>query len=77
MKTTANYNNRNTTLDEQRLYDHLLACTTSETPEQLLDRFQALFIDGFGYPDREIVASLDTILGNSDIEEYLVGYYMP
>ncbi len=70
MKTTASYNTRNTTLEEQRIYDHLLACAGTETPEQLLDRFQALFIDGFGYADREIIASLDSILGSPEIEEY-------
>lgn len=70
MKTTAHYNNRHTTLDEQRLYDHLLACVTVDSPEQMLERFQALFIDGFGYSDRDIVECLDAILSNPDIEEY-------
>ena len=70
MKTNASYNSRHTTLEEQRLYDHLLACVAVDSPEELLDRFQALFVDGFGYSDREIVACLDTILSNSDVEEY-------
>jgi hypothetical protein len=70
VKTAASYNNRHTTLDEQRLYDHLLACVAVESPEELLDRFQTLFIDGFGYSDREIVACLDAVLSNPDIEDY-------
>lgn len=70
MKTTASYNNRNTTIDEQHLYDHLLACVSVESPEELLSRFQALFIDGSGYADRDIVISLDTLLNNPEIEEY-------
>ena len=70
MKTTATYNDRRTTLDEQCLYDHLLNCVAVESPDQLLERFQHLFIDGFGYSDREIVACLDTILSNPEVEEY-------
>jgi hypothetical protein len=70
VKTTVNYNNRHTSLDEQRLYDHLLACVTVDSPDQMLERFQALFIDGCGYSDKEIVASLDAILNNPDVEEY-------
>jgi hypothetical protein len=70
VNTTASYNHRNTTQDEQRLYDHLLTCVAVESPEELLERFHALFIDGFGYSDREIVACLDEILNNPDIEEY-------
>jgi hypothetical protein len=70
VKTTASYNHRHTTQDEQRLYDHLLACVAVEPPEALLNRFQALFIDGFGYADREVVASLDVLLATPDIEDY-------
>lgn len=70
MKTKTAYNNRITTPDEQRLYDHLLSCVAVESPDALIDRFQALFLDGFGYPDRDIVVALDNILNFRDIEEY-------
>jgi len=70
VNTTVSYNSRSTTQEEQRLYDHLMACVTVEAPEELLERFHALFINGFGYSDREIVACLDVILANPDIEEY-------
>ncbi|WP_317034080.1 hypothetical protein [Nodosilinea sp. E11] len=36
----------------------------------MIDRFQALFLDGFGYPDRDVVASLDRLLSCYEIEDY-------
>ncbi|MFQ4137624.1 hypothetical protein PGN35_015005 [Nodosilinea sp. PGN35] len=70
MKTKATYNNRITSVDEQRLYSHLLTCVTVESPDAMIDRFQALFLDGFGYPDRDVVAALDRLLACHEIEEY-------
>jgi len=70
VKTKATYNNRITTADEQRLYSHLLACVAVESPDAMIDRFQALFLDGFGYPDRDVVAALDRLLVGPDVEEY-------
>lgn len=70
MKTTANHNNRVTTADEEFLYNHLLNCATAESPDFLIGRFQSLFIDGFGYPDREVILALDNILSSPEIEEY-------
>ncbi len=70
MKTKATYNHRVSTADEEFLYNHLLGCVGSETPEVLVERFQSLFIDGFGYPDREVIVALDNILAYPDIEEY-------
>ncbi|HIK43695.1 MAG TPA: hypothetical protein IGR64_02290 [Leptolyngbyaceae cyanobacterium M65_K2018_010] len=70
MKTRVHHNHRITTADEQHLYDHLLACAAVESPEALIDRFQALFLNGWGYPDREVVAALDNLLATPDIEEY-------
>lgn len=69
MKTKANYNSRITTADEERLYNHLLACVAVESPEAMIDRFQALFVDGFGYPDRDVVAALDHLLSCHEIDE--------
>ena len=70
MKTKATFNSRITTADEQRIYSHLLACVAVESPEAMIDRFQALFLDGFGYPDREVVTALDGLLNCHEIEEY-------
>jgi hypothetical protein len=44
--------------DEQLLYDHLIACRKTESPQELLERFYALFVDGVEYEDADILASL-------------------
>ncbi|MFS8118395.1 MAG: AAA-like domain-containing protein, partial [Microcoleus sp.] len=44
--------------NEQRLYDHILFCVEIESPPQVIERFRKLFIDGMGYPDRSIEATL-------------------
>jgi AAA-like domain len=48
--------------NEQRLYDHIVSCVEKESPAQVIDRFRKLFIDGMGYPDREIEATLYSIV---------------
>ncbi|MEG4395565.1 AAA-like domain-containing protein [Microcoleus sp. BROC3] len=47
---------------EQRLYDHIVSCVETESPAQVIERFRKLFIDGMGYPDREIEATLYSIV---------------
>jgi hypothetical protein len=54
-------NNRQITRQEQDLYDHLLHWIELESPSRLIERFRALFIDGVGYPDADIAASLDVV----------------
>ncbi len=54
---------------EKRLFTHLLDCVQRERPTQLLNRFRLLFIDGCGYPDREIVAALDSITASCLVEQ--------
>ncbi|HEY9878451.1 MAG TPA: hypothetical protein V6D29_08345, partial [Leptolyngbyaceae cyanobacterium] len=70
VNTWSNYHNRNTTPDEQRLYDHLLSCVAMMPPEELIPRFQSLFVDGVGYPDREISLILDEMLANPEVDQY-------
>ncbi|MBD1828818.1 AAA-like domain-containing protein [Microcoleus sp. FACHB-61] len=48
--------------NEQRLYDHIVSCVETESPAQVIERFRKLFIDGMGYPDREIEATLYSIV---------------
>ncbi|PSB20484.1 hypothetical protein C7B69_16250 [filamentous cyanobacterium Phorm 46] len=48
--------------NEQRLYDHIVSCVEIESPPQVIERFRKLFIDGMGYPDREIEATLYSIV---------------
>jgi hypothetical protein len=70
VKTKTGYSNRITTPDEQRLYDHFLACVSVESPDVLIERFRALFVDGFGYGERDVVAALDNVLAAPDVEDY-------
>ncbi|MBE9123790.1 AAA-like domain-containing protein [Tychonema sp. LEGE 07199] len=48
--------------NEQRLYDHIVFCVETESPSQVIERFRKLFIDGMGYPDRSIEATLYNII---------------
>ena len=48
--------------NEQRLYDHIVSCVETESSAQVIERFRKLFIDGMGYPDREIEATLYSIV---------------
>jgi len=55
---------RHITPDEQRIYDHLLHWIDQETPEEMLERFRTLFIEGSNYPDAEIAAALERVVGS-------------
>ncbi len=44
--------------EEELLYQHLLHCVQNEPPEQIIDRFRQLFIEGIGYPEPEIEGAL-------------------
>ncbi|GAB4149234.1 MAG: hypothetical protein Fur0046_27850 [Cyanobacteria bacterium J069] len=52
---------RQISLEEQTIYDHLLHWIEQETPEQMVERFHALFIDGSRYTDPAIMAALDKV----------------
>jgi hypothetical protein len=56
--------------DEQMLYDHLFYCVQTESPPQIIERFRQLFIEGRGYPDREVEAALYSIISvkRDDVE---------
>jgi hypothetical protein len=47
--------------EEQKIYQHLLYYVQVESPSQMLVRFQALFIDGFDYPEPEMLLALDQV----------------
>ena len=64
------HSNRSITAEEQQIYDHLLRCVEYETPEQLIERFRALFIDGGGYGDRDVVIALDQVVSNRNMDEH-------
>ncbi len=54
---------------EQVIYDHLLACVQAETPEQLVDRFWRLFIQGLGYDNQQVVNALNQLTALKSAEE--------
>lgn len=60
---------RSSSPEEQRLYDHLITCRKVESPDQLLDRFQCLFIDGMEYPEPEILTILHALAMSRSAEE--------
>lgn len=70
MNNSASYSSRFTSPEEQRLYDHLLYQVDQEAPEQLVERFRTLFIEGVGYPERDITLTLDAIVSSKCVEEY-------
>lgn len=47
---------------DQCLYDHFLELVKQEDPEQLLERFRLLFLEGSGYPDRNVYQALEQLL---------------
>ena len=50
--------------EEQMIYDHLLYWIERESPEQMIQRFRLLFLEGDRYPDASIVGSLDAIVAS-------------
>lgn len=54
--------------NEQCLYDHLLACVRVETPEELLARFRALFIQATGYSEQRVWWVMERIIGSPRID---------
>lgn len=50
---------------EQTIYEHLLQCVRTELPEQVLQRFQLLFIQGGIYPEPSIRMNLHELVRGS------------
>ena len=55
--------------NEQVIYDHLINCVQHESPEQIIERLHQLFIDGIGYPERDIEAALYKIIANLEDQQ--------
>jgi len=53
---------RLTSPEEQMIYDHLLHSIDVDTPDQMLDRFRALFIEGARYSDAEVSEALERVV---------------
>jgi hypothetical protein len=70
VNTQADYGNRLVNDQEQALYNHFLSYVDREAPESLIERFRALFIEGTGYSDRDILVTLDQILADKQVDLY-------
>ena len=51
--------------EEQQIYDHLLYWIDIETPSQMIERIQALFIEGINYPDAAVAAALERVTASA------------
>lgn len=64
MDSWTNFYHRQTTLEEQCLYDHFLERVEVESLGQLLKRFRSLFIDGVSYSDPQVWRSLGKLVSS-------------
>ncbi len=55
---------RPTSPQEQTLYDHLLHWIERESPAAMVERFRALFINGTGYSDPDVLAALKAVVAS-------------
>ena len=63
--------NHNCPPEEQQIYQHLLHLVRIESPSRMIERFRALFIEGIGYPEPEILLVLDKITSpKKTVEEF-------
>lgn len=63
--------NRQISPEEQIIYDHFLSWVDMETPAQLVERFQSLFLDFSRYPDAEVAAALERVaLSATAVEDF-------
>jgi len=54
---------------EQYIYNHFLELIDLESSEEIIERFRILFINGSGYPDREVAKALEKIIALLQVDE--------
>lgn len=54
---------------EQYIYNHFLQLIDLESSEEIIHRFRILFINGSGYPDKEVAKALERIIALLQVEE--------
>lgn len=69
MTTWTDSYHRQTTAEEQQLYDHLLYWAQQENPSRLIERFRQLFLDGAGYCEPKIWMALESIASSKRAEQ--------
>jgi hypothetical protein len=55
--------------EEQWIYQHLLHLVQMESPDQMIERFRALFVERANYPEPEIIPILDKITASRTATE--------
>jgi hypothetical protein len=63
------HNSHECSLEEQLIYQHFLHLVQMESPDQMIERFRALFIERANYPEPEIISILDKITGSKTATE--------
>jgi len=53
---------------QQKLYDHFIDLLEIHPSSEVIERFRMLFIQGWGYPDSEVVNTLEKIAASKEIE---------
>lgn len=48
--------------EQKKIYDHLFSCVKTESPLEILERFNHLFIKGTGYQENQIRIALENIV---------------
>lgn len=62
------HSSRSTKKEQQEIYDHLLYCVKTESPGEVLERFNNLFIRATGYKDGRIRSTLEQIISADNLE---------
>jgi hypothetical protein len=60
---------------EQKIYQHLLDCARTEHPEQVLRRFQQLFIQYGAYPEASIRMALDALVRTGSAKQSFLPFF--
>ena len=69
MTTWTDSDIRQPRIEEQQLYDHLLYCVQLDSPSQLIERFQHLFLDGVRYTEPQVWGALERLAMDKRAEQ--------
>ncbi|MGK7929980.1 MAG: hypothetical protein AB4041_00910 [Microcystaceae cyanobacterium] len=67
-------NRQNTRLEEQVIYDYFLEAVQTNSPEQLIEDFRRLFIEGRGFKKSQVYTAVERIVKSKE-SEYNFNYF--
>ncbi|WP_013323409.1 hypothetical protein [Gloeothece verrucosa] len=67
--STHKFEDRQSRQQEQLLYDYLLGRVQTDTPENLLEEFRELFIEGRGFREAQVYTALENLIKAKDAQE--------